>query len=102
MKKLIELDIPNKEGVIDYIIFETDPKTVLEIVGVGLFGSLFGRGYARSERRNRNLYKKSTTFDFDLLVRSIINIPENNTLTHFTFEQLKDCHLRIKNGEDEL
>jgi rRNA pseudouridine-1189 N-methylase Emg1 (Nep1/Mra1 family) len=102
MEKLIELDIPNKEGVIDYIILETDPKTVLEIVGVGLFGSLFGRGYARSERRNRNLYKKSTTFDFDLLVRSIINIPENNTLTHFTFEQLKDCHLRIKNGEDEL
>lgn len=102
MEKLIELDIPNKEGVIDYIIFETDPKTVLEIVGVGLSGSLFGRGYARSERRNRNLYKKSTTFDFDLLIRSIINIPENNTLTHFTFEQLKDCHLRIKNGEDEL
>ena len=90
MEKLIELDIPNKEGVIDYIILETDPKTVLEIVGVGLFGSLFGRGYARSERRNRNLYKKSTTFDFDLLVRSIINIPENSTLTHFTFEQLKD------------
>ena len=77
-----------------------DSKTVLEIVGEWLFGSLFGRGYARSERRNRNLYKKSTTFD--LLVRSIINIPENNTLTHFTFEQLKDCHLRIKNGEDEL
>lgn len=90
IESFIKLDIPNKSGFIDEIIMETDPETVVEIIGVGLLGSLFGKGYARSERRNRNLYKKSATFDFDLLIRSIINIPHNTTLTQFTFEQLKD------------
>jgi len=90
IESFIELDVPNKSSYIDEIIMETDPETVVEIIGVGLFGSLFGKGYARSERRNRNLYKKSATFNFDLLVRSIINIPHNTTLTEFTFDQLKD------------
>lgn len=90
MEKFIELDIPNKSSYVDELIMVTDPETIVNITGVGLFGGMFGKGYAKSERKNRNSFKYSMTFNFDLLIRSIISIPHNSTLTDFTFDQLKD------------
>lgn len=90
MEKFIELDIPNKSAYVDELIMVTDPETIVNITGVGLFGGVFGKGYAKSERKNRNCFKYSMTFNFDLLIRSIISIPHNSSLTQFTFEQLKD------------
>lgn len=90
IEKFIELNLPNKAQFVDDMILTTDPETIVNITGVGLFGGVFGKGYAKSERKNRNLFRNSMTFNFDLLLRSIIDIPNNRTMTNFTFEQLKN------------
>lgn len=90
IEKFIEMDIPNKASYVDEMIMITDPETIVNITGVGLFGGVFGKGYAKSERKNRNSFRYSMTFNFDLLIRSIIGIPHNKTMTEFTFDQLKD------------
>lgn len=90
IEKFIELNLPNKAQFVDDMILITDPETIVNITGVGLFGGVYGKGFAKSERKNRNLFRNSMTFGFDLLLRSIIDIPHNKTMTNFTFEQLKN------------
>ena len=90
MEKFIELDLSNKQQYIDCIRMELNPKTLVNIVGIGLFGGIHGKGYAKSLRKNRNSFKKSITFLFDLLARSIINLKTESSLRKFTFEELKD------------
>lgn len=90
MEKFIEMDLNNKQQYVDYIKMELNPKTLVNIVGIGLFGGIYGKGYAKSLRKNRNSFKKSITFLFDLLVRSIINLRADSNLRKFTFEELKD------------
>lgn len=90
MQKFIELDLPNKSSYVDELIMVTEPLTIVNITGVGLFGGIFGKGYAKSERKNRNSFKNSMSFNFDLLIRSIIGVPHNSSLTDFTFEHLKE------------
>ena len=70
IEDFIALDISNKASYIDELILDTDPETIVNITGVGIFGT----GFARSKRKNRNLFRRSLTFNLDLLVRSIINM----------------------------
>lgn len=90
MEKFIEMDLPNKVSYVDYLKMELMPKTLVNIVGIGLFSGIYGRGYAKSLRKNRNSFKKSITFILDLLIRSIINVGPNSNLRKFTFEELKE------------
>ncbi|MEV9477976.1 hypothetical protein ACOTVS_10460 [Aliarcobacter butzleri] len=89
MEKFIELDLPNKIQYVDYFKMELMPKTLVNIVGIGLFSGVYGRGYAKSLRKNRNTFKKSITFHFDFLIRSINNVGVNSHLRKFTLEELK-------------
>lgn len=103
MDKFIELNLPNKQQYVDSIKMELNPKTLVNIVGIGLFGGLYGKGYAKSLRKNRNSFKKSITFLFDLLIRSIINLSSQSNLRKFTFEELKDhLHASSYNSWDSF
>ncbi|HJE02658.1 MAG TPA: hypothetical protein K8U92_02170 [Aliarcobacter thereius] len=98
MEEFIEMPLNSKYQYVDDFIMEVNPRNLLEIMGVGLFTSAYGKGYAKSLRKNRNQFKRSITFQFDFLVRSIMDTRYEN-LKKFTFDELKNhLHATGYNG----
>ncbi|WP_418181324.1 hypothetical protein ACNSOL_11530 (plasmid) [Aliarcobacter lanthieri] len=89
IEDFIEMDLPSKYQYTDDFIMQVIPRNLLDIMGVGLFTSSYGKGFAKSLRKNRNLFKRSITFQFDLLVRSIMDVKYEH-LKKFTFAELKN------------
>lgn len=95
IESFIEMNLPNKVQYVDSIKMELSPKTLVNIVGIGLFGGNYGKGFAKSLRKNRNKFRKSITFQFDLLLRSLINTTKDSHLRRFTFNEIKE-HLHAQ------
>lgn len=88
IESFIDLKLVNKSTYVDEIVLIPDAETIIEIAGVGLFNSIHGKGFSSAERKNR-AFKKKYTFPFDMLVRSLINLPKNHPYTFFTLEELR-------------
>lgn len=87
LEKFIDLKIRNKAKYIEKVILVPDAEAIIDVIGAALFNT----GHAKSIRKNRDKFSNKVTFDLDLLVRTFVNAQYIDSISEFTFSELKKC-----------